>query len=223
MRKIVIPNCFDPILEKVNRIISDESRDIHVLFVSFIMKSKGIFVALEVFERIAKEYENVFFHIAGQPLGDYLMPESEVKELFGKHFRRLDSEYPGRFVYHGVVKDDEKIDLFTKCDIFLFPTFFKTESFGLVNIEAMRTGNAVITTNHNFLPDIVTKNEGILVEPNNIEDTYMGMKYLIENPNKMKDLQRHNMDHAKNTYSPEAFKKLIKNLFMEFMLLDLHK
>lgn len=219
MKKIVIPNCYDPILENVNRIVPDSADEVHILFVSFLMKSKGIFIALEVFERIAEEYNNAFFHIAGEPLGDEYMPTITAKMEFDNKIMLLERKYPNRITYHGVIEGKGKIDLFTSCDIFLFPTFFKTESFGLVNIEAMRTGNAVITTNHNFVPDVVSKNEGILVAPQNVEETYKAVKYLIDNPQYLRSLQRHNIEHAQNNYSPHSFEKRIYSLF-NFTLTD---
>ncbi|WP_170154465.1 glycosyltransferase family 4 protein [Mangrovibacterium diazotrophicum] len=216
MKKCVIPNCYDPVLESVKRRIPETVGEINILFVSFLMKSKGILVALDVFELIANEYSDVSFHIAGEPLGDEYMATAVIKEAFEKRLEVLKQACPGRFIYHGVVKGQEKIKLFESCDIFLFPTFFKTESFGLVNIEAMRTGNVVVTTNHNFLPDIVTKEEGILVEPQNTEETYKAVKHLIDNPELMRAIQRHNMEHAQNKYSPSAFERRIIDLFESF-------
>lgn len=215
MKNVVVPNCYDPILEGINRNFSKQKEEIGILYISFLMKSKGIFVALDVFELIAKEYTNVIFHIAGIPLSDNLMSEAETKKLFDYKFQQLEHLYPKRFIYHGVTQGESKKKLFLKSDILLFPTFFKTESFGLVNVEAMRTGNVVITTDHNFLADIVTKNEGLLVKPNDIEGTYQAVKYFLDNPKITRDIQLHNIEHAKLHYSPDRFNEEIKKIFAQ--------
>ena len=180
------------------------------------MKSKGIFIALDVFKLIAKEYKNVSFHIAGETRSDEFMSEKEVELLFENKLAELDKLFPKRVKYHGVVVGQNKINLFLNSDIIVFPTFFKTESFGLVNIEAMRTGNAVVTTNHNFLPDIISNEEGVLVDPNNIKSTYSGVKYLLDNQDVLLKIQKHNIDHAKKLYSPEKFYNDIVKLFSQF-------
>ncbi|WP_343695592.1 glycosyltransferase family 4 protein [Flavobacterium sp.] len=217
MKKIVIPNCYDSILDDVDFNHKNKKDEIQILYISFLMKSKGIFVALDTFEKIASEYTNVVFHIAGEPLSDYLMSSAEVKLLFEDKLSKLQQIYPERFKYHGVVKGNDKKELFLNSDILLFPTFFKTESFGLVNVEAMRTGNAVITTDHNFLSDIVTKDEGILVKPNDVESTYNAVKYFLENLETLLKIQQHNIEHAKLEFSPEQFNFRIKSLFSQYL------
>ena len=217
MKKIVIPNCYDSVLDDVDFTLKTKKNEIQLLYISFLMKSKGIFVALDAFEKIAQNYKNVTLHIAGEPLSDYLMSASDVKALFDDKISKLKQSYPERIVYHGVVKGDEKKQLFLESDILLFPTFFKTESFGLVNVEAMRTGNAVITTDHNFLADIVTEREGILVKPNDVESVCNAIKHFVDNPNLLSQIQKHNIDYAQLEFAPKKFNTRIKELFSMYM------
>lgn len=217
MKKVVIPNCYDLVLEDVDFTLKTQKGEIQLLYISFLMKSKGIFIALEAFEKIATNYKNVTLHIAGEPLSDYLMSAADVKTLFDDKLHKLSQAYPKRIVYHGVVKGDDKRQLFLESDILLFPTFFKTESFGLVNVEAMRTGNAIITTDHNFLADIVTEREGLLVRPNDVESVYNAMKYFLDNPDLLLEIQQHNIEHAKLEFSPQQFNTRVKQLFSMYL------
>jgi glycosyltransferase involved in cell wall biosynthesis len=220
MKKVVVPNCYDPILQDIKSDFLIKKENIHILYISFLMKTKGIFLALDVFEKIANEYDHIYFNIAGQPHSDELMSKTEVKLLFDKRFKELNENFPQRFKYHGVVKGDEKIKTYINSDILLFPTFFKSESFGIVNVEAMRTGNAIVTTNHNFLPDIVSSKEGVLVEPNNFESTYKGVKYLLDNRNILLKIQKHNVEHSKKLFSPEKFNTTMLKLFSQYSEVD---
>ena len=81
----------------------------------------------------------------------------------------------------------------------------------------MRTGNAIITTDHNFLSEIVTKKEGLLVKPNDVESTYNAVKFFLDNPNSLLEIQEHNIIHAKSEFSPEQFDKRIKFLFSQYL------
>lgn len=216
MKRIVIPNCYDLVLDDIEIEVKEVNNEVNILFISFLMKSKGIFIALDAFNRIAIDYDNVKFHIAGEPLSDYLMTASEVNILFEQRFKMLNELFPNRFFFHGVVNGDAKKKLFLNSDILLFPTFFKTESFGLVNVEAMRTGNVVITTDHNFLSDIVTNKEGLLIKPNCEESAYNAIKFFLNDIELMTEIQQHNIQHAKLEYSPEQFCKKINDLFLQY-------
>lgn len=217
MKRSVIPNCYDSVLDDVDFDLKNKNEEVHILYISFLMKSKGIFVALDTFEKIAKDHKNVIFNIAGEPLSDYLMSALEVKKKFDDRFHELNQLYPNRIIYHGVVKEVSKVNLFLNSDILLFPTFFKTESFGLVNVEAMRTGNAIVTTDHNFLSDIVTKNEGLLVKPNDVDSTYNAVKFFLDNPELLLKIQQHNIIHSKCEFSPEKFNSRINLLFSQYL------
>ena len=215
MKRIVIANCYDPVLEKIERDFSKEKKEVQILYISNLMKSKGIFIALDVFELVAKEYENVVFHIAGKPMSDYLMSQTEVKILFDNKFQQLNNKFPRRFIYHGVVEGDNKKNLFVGSDIFLFPTFHKSEAFPIVSLEAMRAGNVIIATKHNFIPDIISENEGRLVETDDVKSTYNAVKYFLDHSNIMIDVQQHNIQNAEKLYSPQKFIKQMLNLLQD--------
>ena len=61
-------------------------------------------------------------------------------------------------IYHGPKYGDEKKIFFSNADIFVFPTYYYNETFGLVNLEAMQYKLPIVTTNEGGIPDVV-KNE----------------------------------------------------------------
>lgn len=68
-------------------------------------------------------------------------------------------------------------------DIFVFPTFYSNETFGLVNLEAMEYSLPVISTNEGGIPDVVINGEtGYTVEKNNPEALAEAIELLFKNP-----------------------------------------
>jgi glycosyltransferase involved in cell wall biosynthesis len=66
----------------------------------------------------------------------------------------------------GVVDVEEKADLYTRSDIFCFPTHYEAEGMPLVILEAMSAGLPVVSTTWRSIPNVVTDgHDGALVEP----------------------------------------------------------
>jgi glycosyltransferase involved in cell wall biosynthesis len=76
------------------------------------------------------------------------------------------SEIRENIQFLGKVKNDELINAYQNCDIFVAPSYY--ESFGLIYAEAMAWGKPVIGTKVGGIPDVVDDNKnGILVPPGN--------------------------------------------------------
>ena len=222
MKKVVLPNCFDKIFDDISwthkkSIVN--TREVNILFISFLMESKGIFIALEVFERLANDYSHLKFNVAGDFRTDYLSSSSDVKERFFKKWNMLITLYPGRFIYHGVVTGKLKKELFLKNDILFFPTFFKTESFGLVLIEAMRSGNVVIASDFNNISELVNEERGGLFPPKDANLAFLAIEYFINDINKMREVQKSNIVYSQAIFSQEKYEKeisfILENILRE--------
>jgi glycosyltransferase involved in cell wall biosynthesis len=69
---------------------------------------------------------------------------------------------PSRFIHsHGMVGGDEKINVMKKCDAFLFPVRWH-EPFGIAIIEAMAMGMPVLGGPYGSLPELITKETGVV-------------------------------------------------------------
>jgi glycosyltransferase involved in cell wall biosynthesis len=220
MDKVVLPNCYDKLFDDISwkqKKSLIHSSEVNILFISFLMESKGIFIALEVFERLAVENSHLMFNVAGDFRTDYLSSASEVRVKFFNIWNNLTLRFPGRFIYHGVVTGQLKRDLFLKNDILFFPTFFKTESFGLVIIEAMRSGNVVIASDFNNISELVNEERGKLFIPKDSENAVLAIKYFIDNMNKMREVQRSNMMYSETNYSQSKFDKRVSVIFEKYL------
>ena len=203
----VVSNCYDPIYE--NEVIDFNAKS-GILYLSNIMFSKGIIDFLDSLNIVLANCNSDVF-IAGKILGDYLKTEKDIEDMFFKKLKKLNKLFNDRVKYLGVVEGFEKMKLLKKTSIFCLPTFYKTEAFPLSIIEAMVLGNAIITTDHNYLPSIISDENGAIVPISNIEKLSQSMISLLDNPSLL-SIQKNNVDFAQKNYSYSNFKGNIKRI-----------
>mgnify|MGYP001395153696 FL=1 len=108
-------------------------------------------------------------------------------------------------------------DLLAITDIFLLPS--KTESFGLVALEAMASNTAVVSSNSGGLPEVnIDGVTGFLSDVGDINKMSNDICYLIANSNLLNSFKSNALKHAKkfdlNNFLPkyeEVYNKLINN------------
>ncbi len=188
----IIPNFYDDILDKYE-VEKQPSGKIRLLFLSNIMKTKGIIELLDAFEVLSAEYDNLELSIAGEFLSDRLFSVEEIKKAF---YSRINND---KITFHNVVSEKEKAQLLFKSDIFILPSYW--EAFPLSVLEAMRAGNVIITSRINILPMIVNKSVGTLVEPGSSQAIAEAVGFFAENPHEIYKIQQFNMEHAGKNYS----------------------
>lgn len=200
----VIPNFYD---DNLNVDINEKNlEEINILYLSNIIKSKGIFELIEAFKNINKTY-NIKLNIAGTFVSDENMNQNEVKNRF---YELIENEK--NINYLGLVYGNNKIELLKKSDIFVLPSYYKSEAFPISIIEAMRCGNAIITTNYKYLPDVISEKNGFLVTTKSIDELAKAIERLILNKELLKQLQKTNIDEAKEKYSLEQYISNIKRV-----------
>lgn len=70
---------------------------------------------------------------------------------------------PSRYIHsYGMVGGEEKLEIMRRCDALLWPVRWH-EPFGIAVIEAMALGLAVIASPYGSLPELITKESGIIV------------------------------------------------------------
>lgn len=111
----------------------------------------------------------------------------------------------------GALSRDEVASWMNKCDAFVLPSRYET--FGVVYIEALASGKPVIGTFNGGAEDIVSKDVGILVEIDNIEDLSYAMEYIIKN------IKEYNPDELREycieKFSANVIIKKIINVYKE--------
>lgn len=117
--------------ELASKVESYEKRSVKLLFLSNLMKAKGILELMDVFELLPEKF---VLHVAGA-----IEPNGEIKSRFEEFL----AKFPSRVMYHGVVRGEQKRKLLCDSDIFVLPS--KNEGQPISILEAYRCGCAVVT------------------------------------------------------------------------------
>ena len=138
----------EPVAERNNKVP-------HLLFLSNLLESKGVIVLLDAC-RILKNKGYCF-------VCDFV--GGETSEIDAKRFAREVEErgLDKIAVYHGRKYGNEKKCFFENADVFVFPTYYHNETFGLVNLEAMEFKLPVIATDEGGIPDVIRDGENGLI------------------------------------------------------------
>jgi glycosyltransferase involved in cell wall biosynthesis len=123
-------------------------------FMSNLTLAKGLDGALDTFHQLASGGRNVALILAGP--------------CHGATERRMLDEFvakrPDRVEYRGPVYGEEKGRFFADIDVFLFPTRYPKESWGIVLTEALATNCPVISCRRGCVPWIVQDGCGVVVD-----------------------------------------------------------
>ena len=137
---------------------------IEFVFVSRIMKEKGIDEYLIAAETLKKKYPQTRFHICG-------FCEQNYMEII----QRLIAE--DIVTYHGMVKNVEEI--LKKVHCLVLPTFYP-EGMSNVLLESCACGRPIITTNRAGCREIVVDGvNGFIVRPQDSDDLIAKMEHFI--------------------------------------------
>jgi hypothetical protein len=86
-----------------------------------------------------------------------------------------------RVRFHGAVSDDALRRFYASCDVFVAPSLF--ESFGLIYLEAMQYGKAVVGCRTGGVPEVVEDGvDGMLVAPDDPEGLHTTLSRLMHDP-----------------------------------------
>ena len=139
-----------------------------VLFLSNMLAAKGparLVEALAVLARRGVRFDATFAGAPGDGLAEF--EAAVARHALGSHVR-----------YLGPVAGPAKDALFRDHDVFALPT--SNETFGLVLLEAMRAGLAVVSSREGAIPEIVVDGHtGFIVDPYDIAALADGVARLL--------------------------------------------
>ncbi len=160
------------LLEK--RINNTSNLRARILFLSNMMEEKGVLVLVEACKILQQKSIEFECHFVGA--------WSDVsEEKFNSDI--LNNNLSDRVFGHGKKYGGEKNSFLHNSDIFVFPTYYHNETFGLVIIEAMEFALPVISTHEGGIPDVVIDGEtGFLVPQQNAAALAEKIEILIKKP-----------------------------------------
>lgn len=186
-------------IPNTGELVSRNSKVIKLLFLSNIMKEKGVFDLLETC-KILKE-RNYKFHC------NFVGGWSDITEemLSSKIISMGLSDF---VTYHGPKYEKEKEDFLIQSDIFVFPTYYHVECFPLVLLEAMQYQLPIVSTAEAAIPEIVSDGiTGFIAEKRNIKDLADKISRLIDDDKLRETMGKAGKEKFLKNYTLEVFER----------------
>ncbi|MDQ6706078.1 MAG: glycosyltransferase [Acidobacteriota bacterium] len=164
-----------------------------VLFVGRLERRKGIHILLEAIPRVLDACPSAVFDIVGR----------DVEVSIAETWRAAHPELRDRVSFHGEVSDNDLSRFYDDCDILAAPSLY--ESYGLIFVEAMARGKAVVGTTAGGIPEVVRDGEtGLLVPPGDSAALALALIRLLEDePARNRMARKASEDYVKQ-FSQEA-------------------
>ncbi len=175
-----------------------------ILFAGVFRYYKGIHVLLEAFRHL--QYPASLVMIGSGPLKHEI--EETVKTI---------PELKGRVFLPGEVPEHELPWYYHAADIFVLPSLFRSEAYGLCQIEAQFCGKPIVSTNLDTgVPFINIHGEtGLIVPPGDTGKLKGALDTLLENPQKAKEMGQNGFKRATRQFTLDIMMDLIKNVYQE--------
>jgi len=162
---VCVPNPID-ISNLPESVVSDSKS---IMFLGWVVKTKGIEELLSAWEQVYKKHDDWKLRIVGPCKGKYL-------EYLKSHYL-VDGVF-----FEGEKCHEEAVKLLNSSNIFILPSY--TEGFPNAVLEAMALSKPIIATRVGAIPEMLADDCGVLVNPKNIAEIVDALEYLIMNPEK---------------------------------------
>lgn len=173
------------------------NNEIMILSLSRLHKSKG----LDQVIKVSKHFPDIKFFIAGE--GEY---KQELQNLISElNIKNV--------IFTGSLTEEDKLEAYAAADIFIHPSHF--EAFGIVILEAMSQGCAVIASNKGGMPWVVDK-AGLLFEDNDLDDLKIKLGLLVRDKKLRNNLSRLGRERARN-FTWDKIANKIERVYKELL------
>ena len=170
------------------------------LFVGRLVPHKGIGILI----RSIKNTQNGKLLIVGD--GPYL---PWLKKLA----KKLNIEE--RIVFVGPISDYWLPAYYAATDVVILPSTSRLEAFGIVGLEGMATGKPLILSDIPGVRDVISSDEGFIVEPLDPEAIKTSIEKIWNSPEMAKQMGKKGRERVEKLFSWEKVSKDIEKIFYE--------
>lgn len=198
--------------------IIQDSEQIKILYLSNLILSKGYFDILIAIDHLVNKlnFTNIECNFCGEFLTSYDDPELNSIEKMKKDFHDyiIQNNLGNHVNYKAQVLDGEKNKLLNENHILVLPTNYSTEAQPLSIIEAISSGNVIISTNFRAIPDMVIDNyNGKFVPFGDPLSIAKNILYFINNPSEFNNYSKNSISIFQKSFTYDSFKYKILTLF----------
>lgn len=191
MRTITVTNSYGADFNGLEYRDKPTNEGLRLIYFSNLMYSKGITYLLEAFDELKGLFPDSCLDIVGKVIGDDHFSDHKMADLL-KPYKNVEG-----IQFHDGLYGADKVDLLHKADIFVLPTFYKSEALPISMLEAMRAGTAIVVTKHNYLPDFFKNEMGEIVSAQDSGALVGAISKLAENRENLNKVKHYNYRFAK--------------------------
>lgn len=201
---------------KFTDVNDDNQENLKLVYLSNLMRSKGILELLEALKLVKEQNINVELKVAGSFLSDHLMSSRQLEAEF------VNLNY-GICEYLGSVQGSEKNALLNWADCLILPTYYPTEAQPICIIEGMASGCVIISTKHNYIADLVKPENGVLVKSKSITELALAISNVASDRSYIDKVKQFNKQFASITFSLDRYVNQIDNIINELLVTNKKK
>ncbi len=181
-----------------------------LLYVGAIRKSKGVLIFLEALSQLRS---------SKVPFYAKFMGKFESKKFKDKVYSFIQlHNLENQIEFTGVKKGNDKWDVFYNSDILCFPSFFNSETFGLVALEAMQFELPVIATLWRGIPSVVKdKKTGFLIPIKDSKALKEKIKLLVYDEKLREKMGKHGREVFLKKFTLEKYRNNLENIFISII------
>jgi len=184
----------------------DETRPLRVLFVALLTEEKGVLVAIETINKLLLQGKSVELTCVGGWESPSFQRRADAL---------IDPVYRGCFDFPGVLTGEAKWERYRSADIFCFPTFFRSETFPVVLLEAMAFSLPIVSTSWRGIPDVVEDGtNAILTEPKDVDSCVRGLSTLINDPTLCASMAKASRDRFLRCFTIARHRRAMSDAFL---------
>jgi glycosyltransferase involved in cell wall biosynthesis len=171
---------------------------LHLLYLGEIKEMKGSYDLLNALKANRALFEGkVLLHVGG------IVMDGDFEKMIAQ------SDLAQMVQYEGWVKGEKKVECLSCADVFIIPSYF--EGLPITILEAMSYAHPIIASNVGGIPEIVHSHQnGILVEPGNIEQIKNAILFFVENHDKISEYGAHAYQTVQPFFPEAVFAELEK-------------
>lgn len=194
----IIPNIIDT--NKFKKKQKENNNKFIFFSLAYLNKNKGMDVLIKSFAKAFKGDKATELIIGG---------EGKEKENLNKLILELGVESQIHLI--GSLNRNQVVEQMNNCDVFILTS--RHETFGVVYIEALASGKPVIATKCGGPEEIITEDNGLLVEIDNVKEIVDAMLQ-IKNEYEKYDSEKI-MNNCKEIYSSTVISEQLYNIYKE--------
>lgn len=190
----IIPNGLD--LTQFSQKTLGNPKSFTILNIGTIIRKKGVFQLVQVFEKVLEKFPQAQLTFIGGDSNDIKTGATSTWELIQQNTAThvLDKiEYLGKVPYSQVQ------DAIEKAHVCVFPSL--AETLGMVTIESMAMGKAVVNTDMGWAQDLIEHGkDGYMHHPDDIESYVNTISMLFGDPGKTENIGQQAIKSAQHKF-----------------------